>query len=390
MGGMRAREECPKRSGPAKGALVVATLVLSLGCAGTAAPAGPRVPSGTAAPARTAENLLVVTFDGLRWQELFSGFEPTVNTKADGGVPDAAALARRFDGPTPEARREALLPFLWSVVAREGQILGDPAKSSHVRVTNGLRFSYPGYNELLSGIADPRVDSNDKKANPNLTVLEWLNRRPGFEGRVAAFGSWDVLPWILAADRSRIAVNGDGLAGAAPTSDRDRLLNEFTSDLPTYWQSTRLDAPTMQGALEYLRTRQPRVLYVMLGETDEWAHERRYDQYLDAAWRSDRFLRRLWDAAQSLPAYRGKTALLVATDHGRGATPRDWTDHGKEVPAAERIWMAVLGPRTPALGVREGLSTTQSQFAATIAALLGQDFRSAAPEAAPPLGDLTR
>ena len=103
-----------------------------------------------------------------------------------------------------------------------------------------------------------------------------------------------------------------------------------------------------------MRTRQPRVLYVMLGETDEWAHGRRYELYLDAAWRSDRFVRRLWELAQSLPAYRGKTALVLATDHGRGAAPADWTDHGEKVPAAESIWMAVMGPGTPALGVREG------------------------------------
>ncbi len=82
----------------------------------------------------------------------------------------------------------------------------------------------------------------------------------------------------------------------------------------------------------------------MLGETDEWAHERRYDQYLDSAWRGDRFLRHLWEAAQADPDYRGKTALLVTTDHGRGAARRDWPHHGKDVPAAERIWMAALGP----------------------------------------------
>jgi len=47
---------------------------------------------------------------------------------------------------------------------------------------------------MFAGLADPGVDSNAKVPNPNLTVLEWLNRRPGFEERVAAFGSWDVLP----------------------------------------------------------------------------------------------------------------------------------------------------------------------------------------------------
>lgn len=336
------------------------------------------------------DNVLVVTFDGLRWQEVFGGLDRSLNTKAEGGVAKPEVVAARFDRPTPEARREALLPFLWTVVAREGQLLGDPSRGSTVRVTNGLWFSYPGYSEMLSGVADPRVDSNDKKVNPNLTVLEWLNARPGFAGRVAAFGSWDVLPYIVAAERSGVHTNGDGPAVLEPVSDRDRLLNAFTDDLPHYWAGERFDAATMQGALEYLRTRQPRVLYVMLGETDEWAHGRRYDLFLDAAWRSDRFVRRLWEEAQSLPAYRGRTALVLATDHGRGATPADWTNHGTKVPAAERIWMAVMGPGTPALGVREGLAATQSQLAASVGALLGQDFRQAAPHAAPPLPDLRR
>jgi hypothetical protein len=361
---------------------------LAVGAVTPGSAADPRPVTATAP--RKVENVLVVTLDGMRWQEVFGGLTGEINTKEEGGVPEPEALARRFDRPTPEARREALLPFLWTVVAREGQILGDPSQGSLVRVTNGLWFSYPGYNELLTGAADPRIDSNDKKVNPNTSVLEWLNGRPGIEGRVAAFGSWDVLPFILAAERSRLPVNGDGPPFDEPQTDRERLLNEFTAELPAYWDGSRLDAPTMQGALEYLKTKQPRVLYVLLGETDEWAHERRYDVYLDAAHRSDRFLRRLWETAQSLPAYRGRTALIVTTDHGRGATARDWTDHGREVPAAERIWMAVMGPDTPALGVRKGVTVTQSQFAATIAALLGEAFRSGVPAAAPPLPDVTR
>jgi hypothetical protein len=52
--------------------------------------------------------------------------------------------------------------------------------------------------------------------------------------------------------------------------------------------------------------------------------------------------------------------------------------------------MAVMGPDTPALGVREGLTVTQSQLAATVAALLGEDFRAAFAAAAPPLPDVFR
>ena len=106
--------------------------------------------------------------------------------------------------------------------------------------------------------------------------------------------------------------------------------------------------------------------------------------------RADRFLKRLWQTAQSLPAYRGRTALIVATDHGRGETPRDWTDHGEKVPVAERIWMAVMGPDTPPLGVRTGVEATQSQLAATVARLVGEDFGAGVPEAAAPLPGVTR
>lgn len=332
-----------------------------------------------------AANVFVVTMDGMRWQEVFGGMAADLLTREAGGVADARETERRFGGPTPAARRERLMPFFWSTIARQGQIFGDPAAGSIARITNGLRFSYPGYNELLAGFADPRIDSNDPMANPNVTVLEWLNKRPAFAGRVAAFASWELLPWILNASRSGVVCNGEGPPVAEPATERERLLNEFAADLPPYWGQTRFDAPTGFGALEYLRTRRPRVLYVMLGETDEWAHGRRYDLYLDAAERNDRFIRRLWYTAQAMPEYANRTALIVTTDHGRGNAATDWPDHGRKVPAAEQIWIGVMGPSVPALGVRSGTTATQAQVAATIAALLGEDYNREQPKAAPPL-----
>lgn len=335
-------------------------------------------------PRVAVDNVLVVTFDGVRWQEVFGGAQRELISKNAGGVADTAGLVRRFWRETAEAGRDALMPFLWSSVAERGVVLGDSAGGSTVRVTNGKRFSYPGYNELLAGHADDRIDSNDKIPNPNVTVLEWLNRRPAFEGRVAAFGSWDVLPYIVNRERSGLYANGDGAPVTNPRTAVERALNDLAAGLPPYWGTVRFDGVTMQGALHYLKTRRPRVLYVMLGDTDEWAHERRYDLYLDAAHRGDKFLRTLWETVQAMPGYRDRTALLVATDHGRGSG-NDWTDHGRDVPAAERIWMAVLTPNA----VNGQPSTvngtyTQSQFAATIAGLLGleREFRAATTRAA--------
>jgi type I phosphodiesterase/nucleotide pyrophosphatase len=332
-----------------------------------------------------ADNILIVTMDGMRWQEVFAGLVSDFLTKEAGGVADAAPSQQRFGGSTPEQRREKLMPFFWTVVAKQGQIFGDPSQESVARVTNGLRFSYPGYNELLSGVADPRIDSNDKVLNPNVTVLEWLNNQPAFSGKVAAYGSWELLPYILNEPRSRIPSNGDGPPIRSPSGERQLAINELAADLPPYWGSTRFDAPTGAGALEYLKTYKPRVFYVMLGETDEWAHGRKYDLYLDAAWRNDRFIRQLWETAQSLPEYANRTALIISTDHGRGESAEDWTSHGREVPAAEQIWMAVMGPGVPALGVRSNTKATQSQIASTVAALIGEDFAKATPAAAPPL-----
>ncbi len=350
-------------------------LLCVLGAAAAAAP-------GLQPPAVTS--VLLVTMDGMRWQEVFGGLQPSLLTKEDGRVEEPAPIERRFGGATAEQRREKLMPFLWTVVAKKGQVFGDSSRGSVARVTNGLWFSYPGYNELLSGYADPRIDSNDKVANPNVTVLEWLNRRPGFGGRVAAFASWDLLPWIVNERRSGVPCNGDGAPVAQPATDRQRALNDFAAELPPYWGATRFDAPTALGALEYLRTQRPRVLYVMLGETDEWAHERRYDLYLDAAQRNDRVIRRLWETAQQMPEYANHTSLILATDHGRGEG-HDWTDHGRKVPAAERIWMAVMGPGIPPLGARANVTVTQSQIAATVAALLAEDYNVAQPKAAQPL-----
>jgi len=330
-----------------------------------------------------ADRVIVVTLDGMRWQDVFGGAQRELLTRQAGGVADTAGAIRRFWRDSPPERRQLVMPFLWETIARQGWLLGDSAAGSPVRITNGKWFSYPGYNELLTGAPDPRIDSNDKIPNPNISVLEWINRQPGFEGQVAAFGSWDVLPFILNTARSGLPANGDGPPVAHPSTDGQRVMNALAADLPPYWGNVRFDAVTMQGALDWLRTRKPRVLYVMLGDTDEWAHERRYDLYLDAATKADRFLRTIWETVQAMPEYRGRTALLVATDHGRGAG-NAWTDHGRDHPAAGRIWMAGLlpsalqhpGPSAPA---------TQSQFAATIAAALGLEagFRAASPRAAP-------
>ena len=347
--------------------------------------------AGAAPPAdttRQTQNVILVTLDGFRWQELFSGADSTLLAS----IADSTARAKTRAGfwrPDPVARRAALLPWLWSTIPAGGQLFGNRYEGGAVRVTNGKRFSYPGYNEILSGFPDDRIDSNDPVPNPNVTVLEWLNRKPAFAGRVAAFGAWSTFTAIINAPRSGLPVNAGWMPveGTSPTA---QLLNQLQDYSTRTWDEERDDAITWLAAKQYLVTRTPKVFYLAFGDTDEWAHSGRYDTYLDMAHRTDAMLRDLWEMVQSLPQYRGHTALVIATDHGRGDGP-GWTDHGKSVPEAEFIWIAVMGPDTPARGLRNDVTAgTQSQIAATIAALLGYDYPAAVPRAGPvlPLGSI--
>jgi hypothetical protein len=330
------------------------------------------------------EHVVLVITDGLRWQELFRGADRALLGKA-GRVSDTTALLRDFWRDTPEARREALMPFLWRTVARQGQVFGDSAGGSVARITNRFKFSYPGYSETFTGFFDPEIDSNDDPPNPNTTVFEWLNRQPGLAGRVQAYATWDAFRRIIHAERSGIPVYDGWDRGAPPAADdATRSLHALYGSMTRLWETNAMDALMHQAMTLGTRSGQPAVLFIGYGETDEWAHAGRYDLYLRAARQVDRFLEQLWTGWQADPRTRDKVTLLVSTDHGRGWGP-EWSDHGEQVNGAEFIWSAAIGPDTPPLGVRRNAPTQQAQMAATIAALLGRDWRRAEPRAAPPL-----
>ena len=342
---------------------------------------------------RGTRNVILITTDGLRWQDLFRGADELLLNKDNGGVENVAALRAAYWRETPEARREALMPFFWTTIAQKGQIFGNADRNSRAHVTNGHNFSYPGYNELFTGAADPRVDSNDKKPNPNVSVFEWLNLQPAFAGKVAAVGSWDLYPYILNVDRSKLPVNAGWQLIAGPDlGERTVLLNRQMTQTERDWSNSRNDVFTTEVAFESLHQSTPRVFYVGLGDTDEYAHMGRYDQYLHAAHQVDAFLKNLWEAIQAHPQYKDSTTLIVTTDHGRGDPPKGWRDHGAKVAGSEAIWMAVIGPDTKPLGERSDIpAVTQSQIAATMAHLLGlPEFQTASPQAAAPIADVLK
>jgi hypothetical protein len=320
------------------------------------------------------ENVILITLDGMRWQEVFTGAEKRLITKkfAD----DTVQLIKKFWNENPERRRELLMPFFWSTVKKDGQLYGNRTLGNKVNVTNKQWFSYPGYNEILTGSADDsRITSNDQFDNPNTNVLEYINKQKGFEGKVAAYTSWENFPWIINTNRNGLLVNAGWIPSKEP-NEKEKFLDELSFQLPNIAGGTRLDALTFHYAFEYMKKKKPRVLYISFDETDHFAHEGQYDHYLASAHYTDGFIQSLWTWLQSDAQYKGKTTLIITADHGRGnKTNEDWRHHGKKIPECDQLWLAFLGPDTPALGeVKVEQQLYQNQVARTLASFLGLNY----------------
>ena len=126
--------------------------------------------------------------------------------KENGGVENVGLLTDEFGGATPEVRRKALMPFLWNVMAKNGQLYGNANADSEVKVTNGRNFSYPGYNEIFTGSADPSIDSNDKtrkRQRDRARVAPWTGRFPPADRRVRILGPVSFYPQQCAQQNSR-------------------------------------------------------------------------------------------------------------------------------------------------------------------------------------------
>ena len=324
------------------------------------------------------ENVIIITTDGFRWQEVFGGMDSTIANRPKFNQGDSDIIYKKYWANDVNERREKLLPFLWNTLSQHGQIYGNRNYGNKVDNANPYWFSYPGYSEIFCGFVDILINSNGYKNNPNINVLEFINKQPKFKNKVAAFGAWEAFDRILNKPRCGFPVVSafSPTGGKNPTA-KEQLINSMLEDSYKPWGLDEcLDVFTQYEAMEYLQTRKPKVLYIAYGETDEWAHAGRYKDYLESAHQFDAWVKDIWNFVQNDPQYKNKTSLFITVDHGRGDKNKaQWTDHGSDIAGANEIWFAVMGPDVPAKGEVKGeMQIYQKQFAQTIASLLGLKF----------------
>jgi len=217
--------------------------------------------------AQKVENIIIVTTDGFRWQEVFNGIDSAIANNKKYYESDSAYLFKKFWSDDINERRKKLLPFFWNTIAKQGQLYGNRNAGCKVNVFNPYQFSYPGYSEIFTGFVDTAINSNAYKANPHTNVLAFLNKQQRFTNKVAAFAAWDAFDRILNEANSGFTVTNafEKSGGTNPTA-RENLLNEMLENsYKPFKEEECLDVFTHYAAMEYLKTSNPKC-YTFLTE----------------------------------------------------------------------------------------------------------------------------
>ncbi len=253
----------------------------------------------TAAPVAAApHNVILLMFDGVRWQEFLHNH------------PDAI-VAGGDKAPT--------FPAFWSTLAKQGVVY------EHMTISNRAELSMPAYHSIFAGSTQPCRNNECGRVSVE-TFPERLVREGFAKEQVATFASWE------------------GIAFAV-----EHVTGATTVDAGTSSHQTRLDKDTFPPALSYLKEKKPRFLFISLNDADEQGHEGHYDEYLAALRRYDGWMTELIATLDGMGDYGKNTTLLVTTDHGRGIL-WDWRNHGSR-PWARRVWLYARTPGQKATGL---------------------------------------
>lgn len=276
----------------------------------------------------SAPIVVVVTIDGIRWQEVFYG-------------PDSQLRP----GATSSARE--LVPNLYRLFFDGGTVFG---RDSMLVASGRHHVSLPGYLEIMRGAPATDCFTNFCSPTPAPTLLDYFDR-------VAVFSSWSTIRRALGARSDRFIVS------AGRDFRTGRFLDLHIPDDKDFVRDVghmdyRPDRFTERSVMNYLERETPQILWVALGDSDEHAHSGDYGRYLSSLMHADAFIGDL------VRRYEGKNAVfIVTTDHGRS---RGWSHHGSD-DSSSRVWLMIRGMGVPSLGsVRLPKTRTLSDVLPTI------------------------
>lgn len=331
------------------------------------------VGAGDPAPVRPA--VILVTLDGVRWQEVFGGTDVEQAKRAK--MPEQEVLTAR-----------QLMPNFYAYFVDGGAVLGAPEQGPAPQ-TSEAALSLPGYMELLSGRREELCVSNRCPATKTPTLLDQVRRATGGKYHdVGAISSWELIERAATNDPTGFPMSygrGYGITRDKFAVDEEskELLRKSRprNPFPGY-EDYRPDWITAGLALRYLQAKRPRFFYIGLGDADEYGHRGDYPAYQNAIRQEDAFLGQLFAVLQQWGAQGAATTVIVTTDHGRGS--QDFEHHGASYPESRRIWIGAAGGSVPKRGLVKATTERRlADIAPTIRLLVGLKADTHAQAGAP-------
>jgi hypothetical protein len=268
------------------------------------------------------KNVIFITLDGVRWQEVFHGSDPKLN----GGATESVVFKKLFQR-----------------LSTSGLVMGDRDSGSEMTVSNPYNISLPAYYSMMTG-ATQSCDSNGCERTPTTTlqetILKELNLQPI---QVASIASWAPIELAVQHEENKTFVNTGNYELNDGSNDAElSSINQLqTADHPS-GSSVRHDQYTFMQAMRYLKKNKPRFLYMSLNDADELAHAGDYPGYIKVLTQYDEWISEIFDALADMSDYGQATTVMITTDHGRG-NGNKWTDHGTNVPESKYIWLYAGG-----------------------------------------------
>lgn len=260
--------------------------------------------------AASADNVILVMLDGVRWREVFDG-----------------------------DMRSPIFRNLWRELIPEGMIFGNRINGTEMTVSNGHNISLPAYQSIMAG-ATQGCSSNGCGRVGVETVQERIKRELGLLAtQVATIASWNQIPNAVEHKFGATFTNAafEDLNDGTDDAEFKAINQAQAQDLPP-WAGSRFDRYTWLHAMHYLAKHQPRFLFISLNDSDEWAHKGEWTRYLETLRTYDAYIRELVAFLGKMGTYGQRTMLIVTTDHGRG-DGGDWKHHGWPWSASKYIWL---------------------------------------------------
>jgi hypothetical protein len=291
-----------------------------------------------AARQETDPAVVLVVLDGVRWQEVYDGVDPSLAAATHVGAAPATAL----------------MPHLYGAIAGRGAAVGSPARGPAMVATGPNYVSLPGYLEILSGRGPQPCQSNQCVPDHVRTIADEVRARSADPSDVAVFSSWDRIARVASADPGEFVLSSgrSRLSHAEVIAEDDsarswRELGARARPFPGEGDF-RPDRFTAALAIRYLEAKRPHFLFLGLGEPDEYAHRGDYAGYLSSLRAADEALGQLFGALDRMGARGASTTVFISTDHGRA---HDFRFHGRAFPESGRVWLVAAGAGVRARGL---------------------------------------